>query len=244
MALSNETPDVSKQIRAAMEVDPRVDLHRFPIQVVKNGSGLRLEGEVENIAAKRVALRIAQRASGMEKVIDALRLVPADSRGDGEIRDAFARSMQAQPELRNATIRQHHKGRLETVQETSDDWPSGAIDFGVADGVLTLSGEVRSLSHRRMVEALGWWTPGCRNVVNQLEVAPAEEDNDDELADAIRLVLEMDPTVHADQITIRIEAGAVTLAGALAHDEQRRQAEMDTWAVCGVNEVHNRIVVA
>lgn len=244
MALSKDTMDVSKQIRAAMEVDPRVDLHRFPIQVTKNGHGLRLEGEVANIAAKRVAMLIAQRASGRAQVIDALRLVSADARGDGEIRDAFARSMLSQPELRNATIRQHHKGKLETVHETNDDWPSGAIEFGVADGVLTLTGQVRSLSHKRMIEALGWWTPGCRDVVNQLEVAPAEDDNDDELADAIRLVLEMDPTVHADQITIRIDGGVVTLAGALHRDEERRQAEMDAWSVCGVKEVHNQIVVA
>jgi len=243
MALSKDTIDVSKEVRAAFELDPRVDLHRFPIHVVNNGQGLRLEGEVENIAAKRVALLIAQRASGMEQVIDALRLVPTEPRGDGEIRDAFARAMLAQPELRNATIRQHYRDKVETVHETSDDEPAGEIEFAVAEGALTLTGNVRSLSHKRMIEALGWWTPGCRDVVNRLEVTPAEEDNDDELADAIRLVLEMDPMVNADQITIRIDDGAVTLAGLLHRDDERRMAEMDAWAVCGVKEVHNQIQV-
>lgn len=241
MALSQGNNDAGTKIRAAFELDPRVDLHRFPIQVVSNGQGLTLEGEVENIAAKRVALRLAQRVCGMDRVIDALRLVPTDARGDGEIRDAFVRSLLSQPELRNANVRQHHKGRLETIHETSDDEPAGSIEFGVADGVLSLTGAVLSLSHKRMLEALAWWTPGCRNVVNQLVVKPAEDDNDDELADAIRLVFEMDPMVHADQISIRIEDGTVTLAGVLKREEERRLAEMDAWSVWGVQDVRNEI---
>jgi osmotically-inducible protein OsmY len=236
--------DISKEVRAALEVDPRIDLHRFPIHVVNHGDGLRLEGEVQTIAAKRVALRLAQRVSGMQQVIDALRLVPAEARGDGEIRDAFARGLQQQPELRNCTLRQQNRGRTEMVQEAHDDWPSGEVGFAVEDGVLALDGKVISLSHKRMVEALAWWTPGCRNVLNRLQVEPAEEDNDDELADAIRLVFEMDPLVHADQIGIRTSQGVVTLAGVLQHAEERRMAEMDAWSVWGVTEVHNQIELA
>ena len=242
MALSqDDSNDLGKQVRAAFELDPRVASHRFPIQVVMNGQGLVLEGEVENIAAKRVAMQVAQRVSGMQKVIDALKLVPSEARTDGEIRDGFVRSLQSQTELRNVNLRQLHKGRMEVVQETHDDWPAGSIDFTVADGVITVTGEVMSLSHKRMVEALAWWTPGCRNVLNQLEVKPAEDDNDDELADAIRLVFEMDPMVHADQIGIRIEDGAVTLSGVLKREEERRLAEMDAWSVWGVKEVRNQI---
>jgi osmotically-inducible protein OsmY len=241
--MAEQDTDVSKEVRAALEVEPRVDLHRFPIEVVNNGEGLRLAGEVENIAAKRVALALARRVSGMEQVIDALKLVTTETRGDGEIRDAFARSALSQPELRNCTLRQHNKGQLETVHQAGDDWPSGNITLGVEDGVLTLEGNVLSLSHKRVAEALAWWTTGCRNVVNKLEVVPAEEDNDDEIADAIRLVFEMDPMVHADQIGIQSREGAVTLSGVLHRDDERRIAEMDAWTVCGVTEVHNRIDV-
>jgi len=242
--MPQQESDIGKEIRAALEVDPRVDLHRFPIQVLRDGAGrLRLEGEVNSIAAKRVALVHAKRVSGMQQVIDALKLVPVEARGDGEIRDAFTRALLQQPELRNCTLRQHHKGRDETMQQTHDDWPSGEIGFGVEEGILALDGKVISLSHKRMVEAIAWWTPGVRDVVNRLEVVPGEEDNDDELADAIRLVFEMDPLVHADQITIRAEQGVVVLAGVLRREEERRMAEMDAWSVCGVSEVHNRIEV-
>jgi osmotically-inducible protein OsmY len=242
--MATQENDISKQVRAALEVDPRVDLHRFPINVMNNGSGLRLEGEVPSLAAKRVAMGLARRVSGMERVIDALRLVATDPRGDGEIRDAFVRGLLQQPELRNCTLSQRNKGQVEVLhEETIDDAPSGEIVFGVDDGELVLDGHMLSLSHKRMVEAIAWWTPGSRNVVNRIEVVPAEADNDDELADAIRLVLEMDPLVRADQVGIRAEQGAVTLAGALRSDEERHMAEMDAWSVDGVTDVHNRIEV-
>src|SRR3569833_379584 len=44
------------------------------------------------------------------------------------------------------------------------------------------------------------WTGGCELVENMLKVSPPERETDDELTDAVRLVLEMDPLVHADQI--------------------------------------------
>jgi osmotically-inducible protein OsmY len=239
--MATQESDVSKQVKAALEIDPRVDLHRFPIQVVSDGDAMRLEGEVDSIAAKRVALMLARRVSGMERVIDALRLVPTEARGDGEIRDAFARGLMQQTELHNCTLRQQNKGEAEMVQEAHDDWPSGEVGFGVEGGVITLDGAVISLSHKRVIEAIAWWTPGCRDVVNRLKVVPAEEDTDDELCDAIRLVFEMDPLVRADQIGIRSEGGVVTLGGALQRDEERRMAEMDAWSVWGVKEVRNQI---
>jgi osmotically-inducible protein OsmY len=241
---TQQESDVGKEVKAALEIDPRVDLHRFPIHVVTDADGhVRLEGEVENIVAKRVAMTLAQRVSGLARVVDALRLVPTEPRGDGEIRDAFARGLQQQPELRNCTLRQHSRGKLEMVQEAHSDWPSGELTFAADDGIVTLEGKVISLSHKRMVEAIAWWTPGCRDVANRLQVVPAEEDNDDELADAIRLVFEMDPLVHADQIGIRTERGVVTLAGLLSRDEERKMAEMDAWSVWGVMEVRNEIQV-
>jgi osmotically-inducible protein OsmY len=239
-----QEPDIGKEVRAALEVDPRVDLHRYPINVIADSVGLRLEGEVENLAAKRVAMTLAQRVCGMDRVVDALRLVPTEPRGDGEIRDTLARGLLQQPELRNLTLRQQVRGRSEMVQEAHDDWPSGEVGFTVDEGVVTFEGGVISLSHKRMIEAIAWWTPGCRDVVNRLRVEPAEEDNDDELSDAVRLVLEMDPLVHSDQITIRTERGVVTLGGVLNRDEERRMAEMDAWSVCGVNEVRNQIQLA
>ncbi|NIO40400.1 MAG: transporter, partial [Burkholderiales bacterium] len=53
-------------------------------------------------------------------------------------------------------------------------------------------------------------------MINGLRVLPPETDNDDEIADALRLVLEKDPLVHAAQISIRVSKGVVNLAGSVA----------------------------
>src|SRR2546429_9961732 len=83
--MTTQESDVSKEVKAALEVDPRVDLHGFPIQVVHDGDGrVRLEGEVESIAAKRAAMPLAQPVSGTEPGIDALPLGPRGPRRHGE----------------------------------------------------------------------------------------------------------------------------------------------------------------
>ncbi|HXJ34045.1 MAG TPA: hypothetical protein VMS22_08385 [Candidatus Eisenbacteria bacterium] len=37
---------------------------------------------------------------------------------------------------------------------------------------------------------LGWWVPGSRDVVNDLEVVPFQADSDDEITDAVRSALD------------------------------------------------------
>lgn len=240
---NTQDDDLSQQVQAALAAEPRLDLRSHPIRLRTEGARLVLEGEVPDVAAKRMACAAAQRAAGDCEVIDALRLAPAEPRTDRQVRDALANALLHQRELHNCTVRQQDHGRREFLQEAHDDWPSGEIELQVEDGEITLTGKVISLSHKRMIEALAWRTPGCRNVIDRLQVVPAEDDNDDELTDAIRLVLEMDPHVHADQLGVRSEDGVVTLAGVLRRDEEKRLAEMDAWSVWGVRDVRNRIEV-
>jgi hypothetical protein len=172
------------------------------------------------------------------------RLLASDQeRPDGQICEALTHSLQQRSELHNCTIREGANGQQGLVQEAHDDWPSGEIEIDARGGVIALRGKVISLSHKRVIEALAWRTPGCRGVDNRLQVVPAEDDNDDELTDAIRLVMEMDRIAHADQISIRSDGGVVTLQGVLPRDEERRLAEMDAWAVWGVKDVRNEIQV-
>lgn len=100
-----------------------------------------------------------------------------------------------------------------------------------------------SLSHKRLVGVLAWWTPGCRDVINSLEVDPPEEDNDGEIVDALGLVYEIDPVVRHDQITVSCHGGVVSLSGAVGTEEERRRAEFDAWALFAVDEVVNAIEV-
>ena len=72
---------------------------------------------------------------------------------------------------------------------------------------------------------------------------PPEEDNDDELIDAVRLVLEKDPFVNASKIRVNSKDWTVTLEGLVPNETMRQMAERDAWYVLGVKRVINRIEV-
>jgi osmotically-inducible protein OsmY len=88
-----------------------------------------------------------------------------------------------------------------------------------------------------------WWIPGCQRVDNLIQVSPAQQDSDDLLTDAIRMVLEKDPLVHATQIRIGTAAAVVELDGQLPSEEEHLLAVRDAWTVPGVWDVNDKIEV-
>ena len=125
-----------------------------------------------------------------------------------------------------------------------DEDASGDILASVKDGVVTLDGWVISLSHKRLAGVLAWWVPGCRDVVDGLDVLPPEQDNDDEVSDALSLVLEMDPMIpHPGQIRIHTDHYVVTLDGLVGSQTEKDRAEQDAWCLFAVDKVVNRLAV-
>jgi hypothetical protein len=202
--MQNGNP-ILKSVRAMLEREPRINLHRWPVNLdLTDDKVVILEGDVGNIAAKKLALEIAGATPEVRGVVDRLHVAPAEPMGDGAILDALTASLREARELKNCTLRVMKKGQTLTVQEIRDDNASGDMLVSVKDGVVTLDGWVISLSHKRMAGVLAWWVPGCRDVVDALEVQPPEQDNDDEVSDALSLVLEMDPMIpHPEQIRVR-----------------------------------------
>ena len=94
-----------------------------------------------------------------------------------------------------------------------------------------------------LATVLAWWAPGCRDVVNLLEITPPEDDNDDEICDAVRLVLDKDPLVHGDQISTQVRNREVMLRGMVANNEERRMATQDVWYIEGVRNVIDQLEV-
>ncbi|MEP7206166.1 MAG: BON domain-containing protein [Casimicrobiaceae bacterium] len=232
-----------KQVRAALEIDNAINLHRYPVKVSVNANALVLEGEVESVAAKKLALVHAGAAvDGDGDVVDRLRVMPAQRCGDGAIRDGFAAMLAGQREYSNCGIRTR-SGSVTKVVRAAPEERSGDIEIGVEDGVIHLKGSVISLSHKRVAGVLAWWTPGCRDVANDLGLDPPERDNDEEVVEALSLVFEMDQELDGGQIGIGAHDGVVTLEGFVSSDTQRRRAELDAWALFGVSKVVNHIDV-
>ena len=228
-----------KEMTAALERDPRIDIHHWPINIRMLEGQMVLEGIVENIAAKRVTLTVAQQIAG-ENVVDNLRVNPAEHKEDNELRNAVTNSLLQEPVLRECSIRVRVNGDLITLRAPAYD-PDGEIIISVKKGIVSLNGNVRSLSHLRLAEVLTWWNGGCEVVENTLHVIPPEEDNDGEITDAIRMVQEKDPLVHASQLSVSTGNGVVTLAGYVASKEEKKLAVLDAWYVPGVRDVVDRI---
>jgi len=233
---------IMSDVAAALEREPSVNLHRFPVRLEFNDGALTLEGEMDGIEAKKRALEAAAAVPGVSGIVDRLRLVPAQRMQDGEIRDHICTALLAENLLASCAVWAMVKGKPEVVRE-ADQGMEGSIDVEVSDGVVILNGAVPSLSAKRLAGVLAWWVPGSRDVVNGVEVSPPEEDNDDEVVDAIRLVLEKDPFVTASQIRVTCRDYGVTLQGLVKNATQRRMAEADCWYIFRVDRVTNLLEV-
>jgi osmotically-inducible protein OsmY len=152
------------------------------------------------------------------------------------------RALLQEPAFSTCAISARLRGSGETPGESTPG-PAGHIHVDVEDGVVTLNGQVSSLSHKRLAGVLAWWVPGSRDVINGLEEVPPEKDNDDEITDAVRLMLEKDPFVKSDQIHVGTTNSVVTLEGVVSSENARRMAEFDAWYVFGVDKVINDLGV-
>src|SRR6516165_5331323 len=119
----------------------------------------------------------------------------------------------------------------------------GRIDVAITRGVVTLAGEVPSLAQKRLAGALAWWVSGTRDVIDTLGVQPPEEDSDDAICDAVRLVLDRDPAVHAAAIQVGSRDGVVTFEGTIPAASEHTAVEHGPWCVWGVRHVVNHLTV-
>jgi osmotically-inducible protein OsmY len=229
-------------VAAELEREPTVNLHSFPLHLEFAAGVLTMEGGVEDVMAKKRALEVAAAVPGVENIVDRLRLTPAKQMQDGEIRDRVCSALLAENLLGSCSVRAVVKGKSEVIRAVGRE-ADGSIEVEVKDGVVVLNGLVSSLSAMRLAGVLAWWVPGTRDVVNGIEVFPPEEDNDDEVVDAVRLVLEKDPFITEPQIRVRCANYVVTLEGIVKNRLQRQMAEADAWYVFRVDRVVNLLEV-
>ncbi len=225
--------DLVAALLAALEKDPDINLRESPIHVSYHDS-LRLEGEVANIIVKRKARRIAMQLSGLNDIEDRLLLRPGERRSGKALLDAVTDALSQEAAFRDIPV---HPSPA--TEDAGRDW----IGVSVEECVVRLHGQVGSLSHRRLAEVIAWWVPGSCDVHNHMRVKPAEKDNDDEISDAVRMILEKDPLLHAETLGVHTHNREVTLQGSVHSEEQRRMAIYDCWYVPGVHEVHDRMQV-
>jgi osmotically-inducible protein OsmY len=236
-----DSRDTLEAVRKAFHSEPRIDLAHHPIRLTLSAGDLVIEGEVADVAAKKLALERAAAVADVRGIVDRLRVAAAAPMADGAIRDHVRDALLDEPALAGCSIRVFVKKGWEPVRIV--EGATGIIDIKVEDGVVTLDGEIPGLGSKRLAGVLAWWVPGSRDVVNGIGVTPPEEGSDGEISDAVRIALEKDPMVNPDQIRVSTRDAVVTLQGQVPSDSERHAAEFDAWYVFGVDKVINRINV-
>jgi osmotically-inducible protein OsmY len=122
-----------------------------------------------------------------------------------------------------------------------------AAHIGVTarDGVVTLSGHVKSYAEKFAAERTVRQVKGVAAVAQELEVhLPSDKKvGDDEIAARAVRLLSWDQLVPHDRIAVKVEHGIVTLSGEVDWHFQRSEAESDIRKLGGVRSVINQILV-
>lgn len=213
--------DLTKTIHGVLTRDPRIHFNQTEINISSDAGYLTLEGTVPTVAAKRLALSLAQKVPGVKSVRDELRVEVVNPMGDLEIAT----------HVRNAFVQERNIEEDHIEIETD---PEGGV---------ILRGTVHSLVQRRMCEVLCWWIPGVTAVTNLIVVDPPEEDNDEELKDNLITIMEKDVLVNPSKFRIEVRDGRVTLRGQVDVDYERDAAEKDCWYTPGVVDVSNELTL-
>jgi osmotically-inducible protein OsmY len=120
-----------------------------------------------------------------------------------------------------------------------------AEDIGVAvdDGVVTLTGTVKSYAQKIMAERAVRDLHGVRAVANDLLVRTAKTVTDKDIAKGAAVMIESNVLLKKEDIDITVRNGVVTLDGQVPWEYQQRSAERTVENLRGVTSVVNNIRV-
>jgi osmotically-inducible protein OsmY len=125
------------------------------------------------------------------------------------------------------------------------DIDAGDIGVAVKEGVVTLSGFVRSYSQKYMAERAAKRVHGVLGVANSLEVRlpSSNERPDPELARAAVAAIKSELPYSHESIKTVVKNGWITLEGEVEWDYQRRRAESAVRRLTGVKGISNLITL-
>ncbi|HVZ10229.1 BON domain-containing protein [Rhodopila sp.] len=117
------------------------------------------------------------------------------------------------------------------------------ITVQVHDGVVHLSGIVRSLAEKKIANRTIWHLRGVVGVRDSLAVQPPAQPSDLELASRAARLLAWDSLIPAHAIAASAASGVITLTGTVDGPHLRSVAEERVHQLEGVVGIENRIEV-
>ena len=123
-----------------------------------------------------------------------------------------------------------------------------AADIGAAveDGVVTLTGHVRTYAEKITAQRIVEGVKGVRGIAEAIEVRPVGSHitADDEIAKRIVRMMEWNTFVPEEKVQVTVQKGWVTLKGDVEWQYERKAAEKVVRGLPGVRGVSNNIRVA
>jgi osmotically-inducible protein OsmY len=129
------------------------------------------------------------------------------------------------------------------------DWdPSidaSGVGVAVADGVVMLTGHVKTYAERLAVEQAVRRVKGVKAIAEDIEVRPvtAKKTADEDIAKRALDIMTWDSSVPHEDIQVKVQQGLVTLTGAVEWQFQRMAAELAIRKLGGVVGIANLIAL-
>lgn len=141
----------------------------------------------------------------------------------------------------NRELRQNVIDELEF--EPSID--AASIGVAVENGVVTLTGHVKSYAEKLAAERAARKVKGVRAIAEEIEVRyPFDKKTaDDEIAKRAVAILTWDALTPADAVKVTVQRGWITLSGEVEWQYQRKAAEEAVRRLSGVTGVFNNITL-
>lgn len=199
------------------------------VNIAVHSGGVVLTGSVANYADKEQADSKIHHVQGVHGVENDIQV--------------------AGPSVEDATLRDQLAKQLSTYRVGYGTNAFDAIDLGVHNGVVTLSGTVYGPTDKSDALSIVSNTPGVRDVIDNLQVAPLSP-MDDQLRIRLARAIYGAPSLQryainpANPIRITVVNGNVTLSGVVDNQADRDVAGMRANSVPGVFKVVNNIQVA
>ena len=188
------------------------------ISVTARDGIITLSGHVPSFWEKRAALAAATRVKGVKAVAEEIEV------------KLFGNNLWADDKIAERA-----------VQSLASDGsvPKDKVKLSVEKGYLTLTGEVDWNYQKTAADNAVHRLTGVIGVANDIKIKPHVQAY--EVREQIKKALTRTASYEAEDLSINIDGGNVTLGGNLDNWYERDLAETATWSVPGVTHVHDKI---
>jgi len=234
---------LGKAIEDALIYDPRV--LAFNIEPEVDGSVVTLRGKVASLQAKRAAEGTARRTVGVTRVVNRLKVRPAerdDERIEREVRAALVRDpyverFELTVSVVDGVVRLY--GDVDTTYEKmrAEDVASDVTGVVEVKNFLTVEGRTYPFVHDPYVDDL--YGPEAPYAVEETYTPKT----DWEIKEDVESELWWSPFVDSDEVNVTVDDGVATLTGTVSSWSERQSAAENA-IEGGAISVHNQLEIA